>query len=173
MANDNLRVEVENLREIRRELNKVAPDIKKSLDKANRELVKPLIQAAQRNFETTPMSNWGLWNSGGRDLSYNVATVRKGIKVKQRGKSKRSPYSSVMALRNESAAGAIYETAGRQTDSQFTDNLQRWFAVKKQGLTRGIWKAVVKDVGTKQIVQKVVQNYEAALKDAQRRIDRA
>lgn len=168
---DNIRVEVTNLRQVRSLLNKIAPDIKKALDKANKELTKPLIAASKNNFVSQPMSNWGAWTSQGRNLSYDQATVLKGIKVKQRGKSKRSKYSSVMALRNESAAGAIYETAGRQTDSQFNDNIQRWYSVKKQGLTRGIWKAIFKDVGTKEIVRKITQNYEAAIEDAQRRLD--
>lgn len=172
MANEQIRVEVLNLREVRKLMSKIAPDIKKSLDKANRELVKPLIGAAMRNFPDRPMNNWGEWfTPEGRDLSYDVAAARKGIKVKQRGRSKKSQYSSLMALRNETPAGAIFETAGRKTDSQFNDNLMRWYYVKKNGLTRGIWKAAIVDVGTGEIARQVEKNYQEAVDELQRRLD--
>lgn len=168
---DQIEVKFINLRETRKILNQLAPDIKKQLDKANRQLVRPLIDASRQNFPDKPMSNWGAWTSNGRNLSYDIGTVRKGIKVKQRGRSKRSEYSSVMTLLNESAAGAIFESGGRQSDSQFNDNLQRWYQVPKNGLMRGIWKAIFKDVGTKEITRQIEANYQEAVKEAQRRMD--
>jgi len=168
---DDIRVLFLNLRETRRILSKVAPDIKKSLDRANRELAKPLVAAARNNLVDEPMRNWGAWTQDGRNLSFDIGTARKGIKVKNRGRSRRSKYSSAMSLVNESAAGAIFEAAGRQTDSQFNDNLQRWFHVKKDGLTRGIWKAVFKDVGTKEITRQIEENYMQAVRVAQNRMD--
>lgn len=174
-----LQVTVDGIPELRKALGQFAPDIKKQLDKANREVARPLIAAGQANMEEVPMTKWFTrgWNDNGRDLGWDVATARKGIKIKQRGKSKKSPWSSVAQFRNESAIGAIFEAAGRKNKPttpggvQFIKNIQRWFYVPINGLTRGIWKAAFRDYGTKQYQELVLKNYLEAEKELQKRLD--
>lgn len=173
---NNMTVVVEGIAETRRALNKFAPEVRKALDKSNKELAQPLIGAAKSNVVDSPLSNWAKpngWMSNGRDLSFNAATVRRGIKVKQRGRSRRDPFSSVMSLFNDSAAGSIYETAGRKTaGGSFVNGIQRWYHVNLNSLSRVVWKAVFKDVGTAEIVRQVLDNYAEAEKWLQKALDR-
>ena len=165
-------VTIENTREVRKYLAKFAPEVKKALDKANREAGAPLIALARNNFPESPMAKWGKWTDArGRDLSYNAAEVRKGIKIKAGKRSRYSPWSAVTELQNTTAAGAIFEMAGRKTNnSQFTQNLQNIFFVRTSGLSRGIWKAI-KEYPIRKYQDKVIENYNEALKQVQRDLD--
>lgn len=170
---------VDGIAELRKALGQFGPDIKKQLDKANKEVSRPLVQAGQANIPDLAMSKWLLrgWNDNGRDLRWDAATARKGIKVKMRGKSKRSEWSSVAQFRNESAVGAIFEAAGRQGKNttpqglQFIKNHQRWFFVQNNGLTRVIWKAFFRDYGASKYQDLVMKNYQEAEDQLQKRLD--
>jgi hypothetical protein len=118
------------------------------------------------------MRNWGKWTDArGRDLSYNAGEVRKGIKIKAGKRSRKSPWSAVTELQNTTAAGAIFEMAGRKTNnSQFTQNLQNIFFVRTSGLSRGIWKAI-KEYPISKYQDKVIENYNETLKQVQRDLD--
>lgn len=180
---------IDNVKEIRRAMTKYAPEVKKALDKANREAAAPMISMAKRNFVDIPMRNWVTrTNANGdqkpgwiskkdnRDLTYSAAVAQKGIKIKQRGRAKRSPWSGVLQIRNESAIGSIFELAGRKNDPstpqgiQFIKNLQDITPVKVKGLSRGIWKAI-KEYPVKKYTDQVVANYEEAEKQLQRELD--
>lgn len=181
-------VVIENVRETRRLLTQFAPDVKKALDKANREAAAPLLAKAKDNFKTAPdvMSGWmkqpsststgGWMDSRGRDLHYDQKTAQRGVKFKQRGRAKGSPWSGVMQLRNETAAGMIYELAGRKNNPTtpqgrvFIQQMNKIWTNKVAGLSRGIWKSAV-EYGTKYFTQTVVNNYKEAEKELQRRMD--
>jgi len=166
-------VTIENAREMRRLLAKLAPETKKALDKANREAAAPLLASAKSNFVDSPMRNWGKWTDGrGRDLSYNAATVRKGIKIKAGGRSRTSPWSALTQLQNKTPAGAIFEMAGRKTDNTaFTRNLNAIYFVNNNGVSRGIWKAI-KEYPITKYRDAVIKNYEDAVKVTQAELDR-
>lgn len=172
-------IRVDGIAELRKALGQFAPDIRKQLDKANREAARPLIAFGKQNMVAIPMTKWFTsgWNDNGRDLRWDKSVADKGIKIKMRGKSKRSPWSSAMQFRNESAVGAIFEAAGRQGrpttkgGEQFIKNSQRWFYVKNNGLTRGIWKAFFKDYGGDKFLDIVMKNYQQAEDDLQKRLD--
>lgn len=176
----NWTLNVDGMAELRKALGQLAPDIKKTLDKANKEVSKPLIAYGKQNLVDIPMSRWVTsgWNDNGRDLQYNVGVARGGIKVKQRGRSKKSPWSSIAQFRNETAVGAIFEAAGRKMQPtspqglQFIENIQRWFPVKVNGLTRVIWKAAIKDYGIKKYQELVLKNYQDAADAFNRRTGR-
>lgn len=176
MAQSNVRID--NVRETRRVMGKFAPEVKKALDKANREAGKPMLNLAKAQFVDQPMTNWGRWIAAkdGRDLSWSQGEAVKGVKIKQRGRAKRSPWSGVLQIRNESAVGAIFEMAGRRNKpstpqgAQFIKNLQSIVTVPIGGLSRGIWRAIVKYPSSKYTDQ-VVQNYAEAEKELQRILD--
>jgi len=180
---------IDNVRETRRLMTKYAPDVKKALDKANREAAAPLLGMAKRNFVDVPMKNWinrtnangeqkpgWIAKKDGRNLTYSASEAQKGVKIKQRGRAKRSPWSGVLQIRNESPAGAIYEMAGRKNNpstpqgAQFIKNLQSIYAVKTKGLSRGIWRAI-KEYPVKKYTEKVLENYADAEKQLQRELD--
>lgn len=169
---------IENVKETRRALTKFAPEVKKALDKANREAGKPMLNLAKGQFVDQPMTNWGQWVAAkdGRNLSWSKADTIKGIKIKQRGRARRSPWSGVLQIRNESAIGAIFERAGRKNNpstpqgAQFIKNLQNIVTVPVKGLSRGIWKAM-KDYPISRYTDQVKQNYDLAEKQLQRELD--
>lgn len=165
-------VTIENVAQVRRIINSFAPEIKKALDQANRATAAPLLNMAKGNFPESPMAKWGKWTDArGRDLSYNASAVRKGIKIKAGKRSRYSPWSAVTELQNTTAAGAIFEMAGRKTNSsQFTQNLQNIFFVRTAGLSRGIWKAI-KEYPISKYQEEVIKNYEEAVKQAQDKLD--
>lgn len=167
-----MQVRIENVREVRKIISQLAPEVKKALDKANREAAAPLLTLARNNFPESPMRNWGKWtDKRGRDLSYNAAEVRKGIKIKAGKRSKKSAWSAVTQIQNTTPAGAIFEMAGRKTnDTQFTRNLQSIFFVSIKGLSRGIWKAI-KEYPITKYQAEVLKNYEEAVKQTQRKLD--
>lgn len=172
-------VQIDNVKETRRALSKYAPDVKKALDRANREAGAPLVALAKAQLEASPMRNWGRWISkrDGRDLGYSQSEASKGIKIKQRGRAKRSPYSGVLQLRNESAIGAIYELAGRKNNpstsqgAKFIANMQAIQNVPSRGISRVIWRAIVL-FPAKKYTELVVANYEKAQKELQQTLDR-
>lgn len=166
----NLNIEADDLIKFRRELQKFDPAIKRALDKANRESAAPLLGYAKslvRSGTDEPMSGWAKWNWQ-RIGTYSAAEIQKGLKVKQRGKSRSSSYFSILQLRNESAAGAIYELAGRKNAPkgargiQFIKNLQRWKQVSVKGVSRLIWPAAIEKADDFQ--RAVLRNYEIAKK---------
>lgn len=165
---DNLNIEADDLLKFRRELIKFDPEVKKALDKANRESAQPLLSYAKGlvpSGQDAPMSGWAKWNWS-RIGTYSATEIQKGLKVKQRGKSRGSSFYSILQLRNETASGAIYELAGRRNKPsgkrgvQFINNLQRWRKVSVKGVSRLIWPAAIAKADDFQ--QAVIKNYEAA-----------
>ena len=165
-------VRIENAREVKRALGKLAPEAKKALDKANRAVATPLANFAKGFYVDSPMSNWGKWTDArGRDLSYNAAEVRKGVKIRAGSKSKKSPWSALTQLQNTTPAGAIYEMAGRASnDSQFVQNMQNVKTVAIRGLSRGIWSAI-KGYPISKYQTAVIENYAEAEKELQKILD--
>jgi len=180
MAEANLldvNVRIDNVREMRRALSKYAPEVKKALDKANREAGAPLLALARSYVPSnSPLSGWrgdgdGIWNdSQGR--GWDASTIKRGLKIKAGKRSRRSPWSAVTQLRNESAAGSIFETAGSKSpNSIFNMNLAKsGFPYKTEGVTRIIWKAI-KNYPIAKYRIAVLDNYAKAEKELQRIMD--
>lgn len=122
-------VEVKGLRETRRALAKFAPDLKKEVDKDARDRLKVMVSAA-RGFAPTSLPRnlhgWAITTKGLKITAqtsafskrtfplYQAGEVKSGIKY-DTGFSRANSrgFRSLYELRNKSAAGAIYETAGR------------------------------------------------------------
>jgi len=159
-----MKVQIDNVRETRRALGKYAPEVRKALDKANREAASPLINLAKSYVPDLPLSQWIYGRT-----AYDKATVQKGIKVKAGKRSRRSPYSAVTQLRNESVAGSIFELAGKKSpNSTFARNLGGRFPLGD--VTRLIWKAV-KNYPIRKYQDQVLENYAEAEKQLQRTLD--
>lgn len=125
--------------ELRRALNKYAPDLAKEL---TAEITKSLkvIQSDARGFvpNVAPgnLYNWNEKTSGRKITAktsmfrtfntegrlrmfplYNAATIKRGIVYRTGyGKPNSKGFRSLFRIRNSSAVGAIYETAGRLND---------------------------------------------------------
>lgn len=115
MAQDiEARLEVNGLADTLKVLRRVDPELRKSTIRQMKLSAKPLVVEAKSLFPaTSPLSGWGNWRGG-----YDGGTVRKGVKVAFKGNVKRGSQSNViplLTLRQVSAAGAIFDIAGRKS----------------------------------------------------------
>lgn len=107
-------VEFRGVDNLRKALKSYAPDLDKALKKELTALAKPVVNKARGYAPAVaPLSNWG--REGGKFPSYNGALVKRGIRFSTaRSKKNMQGFSSGVRIVNATAAGAIYETAGRK-----------------------------------------------------------
>jgi hypothetical protein len=103
--------------ELRKALREFAPDLAKETQKEIAGLLKP-ITAKARGFipSTAPLSGWGKPSSGTwKRLQWSSSDAKRGIGYKTTpSKPNRSGFRSLARIVNASAAGSMYETAGRK-----------------------------------------------------------
>jgi hypothetical protein len=103
--------------ELRKALREFAPDLAKETQKEIAGLLKP-ITAKARGFipSTAPLSGWGKPSSGTWErLQWSSSDAKRGIGYKTTpSKPNRSGFRSLARIVNSSAAGSMYETAGRK-----------------------------------------------------------
>jgi hypothetical protein len=100
---------------LRKALRKFTPDLAKETQKEMASLLKP-ITAKARGFipATAPLSGWGKAASTGKFPRYSAGEAKRGIGYKTTpSRPNRKGFRSLAQINNKSAAGAIYETAGR------------------------------------------------------------
>jgi hypothetical protein len=149
-------VEVTGALELRKALKKYAPDLAKESQKELSGILKPMVAKA-RGFmpsnEQAP-SGWlerpeakGRWAK----RFYDESIARKGITFSAApSKANRKGFRSLAAIYNKSAAGAIYETAGRKSGvvGNFTPKLNGELKGRNQKTTgRSIFRAWSEDQG--------------------------
>lgn len=107
-------VEFAGVDELRKALKAYAPDLDKALKKELKGIAEPVVNKARGYAPALPpLSNWG--REGGRFPSYNGALVKAGIRFSTaRSKKNNRGFASSIRIVNATAAGAIYETAGRK-----------------------------------------------------------
>ena len=129
--------------DLRKALRAFAPDLEKQLRKDLAVAMKPVVAKA-RGFvpAESPMSGWAARSfSEARFPFYSASTIKSGI-VYSTSASKVNPYgfSSMATITNKSAAGAIYETAGR-------NGPQPWVGPKAGGASKGVSRSVNPNAG--------------------------
>lgn len=100
---------------LRKALRNFAPDLAKETQKEMASLLKPITSKA-RGFipVTAPISGWAKPATTGRFPRYSPSEAKRGIGYKTTpSKPNRKGFRSLAQINNKSAAGAIYETAGR------------------------------------------------------------
>jgi len=103
--------------EFRKALKKFEPELAKETQKEMAGLLKKVVSKAKGYVPSeAPLSGWGnnvgLWSG---DRTYNAAMIKKGIGYTTTpSKPNKRGFRSLAAVFNKSAAGAIYETAGRK-----------------------------------------------------------
>lgn len=106
-------VEFQGVDNLRKALKDYAPDLDKALKKELTALAKPVVNKARGYAPAVaPLTNWG--REGGKFPSYNGALVKRGIRFSTARKKNSRGFSSSVRIVNTTAAGAIYETAGRK-----------------------------------------------------------
>jgi hypothetical protein len=108
--------EVKGALELRKAIRKFSPELAKETRKELASLLAPIVKTA-RGFipSQAPISGWGKASSNGRFPEWSSAEAKRGIGYKTSpSKPNRSGFRSIARIVNASAAGAIYETAGRK-----------------------------------------------------------
>ena len=131
-------IELQGNVDLRKALRSFAPDLEKQLKKDLAAAMKPVVAKA-RGFvpAEAPMSGWAPRSfSEARFPFYSASTIKSGI-VYSTSASKINPYgfSSMATITNKSAAGAIYETAGR-------NGPQAWVGPKAGGASKKVSRSV-------------------------------
>ena len=144
---------------LRKALAVVEPTLAKEVSKEIASFLKPVVRDA-RGFmpsnEAAPSGWLKRPNAGGRwaNRSYDAQEARKGITFKSSpSKPNRSGFAALASIFNKSAAGAIYETAGRKSGvtGNFTPKLGGQLVGKGQKMTgRAIFRAFEDDRGKAQ-----------------------
>jgi len=107
--------EVKGALELRKALKQFTPDLAKETQKELGALLKPITVKA-RGFipGAAPLSGWGKESATGRFPIWSSQAAKRGIGYKTTpSRPNRSGFRALARIVNNSAAGAIYETAGR------------------------------------------------------------
>lgn len=169
------------LKDTRKALKDYAPEVLKEMNKEIRGVGKSLTLLSKGNIpEKPPMRGWrevtaanGSSRGGSGWPAWNASEIRKGVKFKTGGRRKKgSNISDAYALINESAAGAIFELAGRRSNGagtgvQFIENLNR---VRRA--SRAIWNAL-DERGKEEIQKGILDAIKKAEDQLQARLDAA
>jgi len=133
-----------NASEVRRALLNYAPDLQKELTKEWGTVLKPVVAQARSFVPESAMRGWTGFN--GKKINektsmfrvarfpiYNAAEIKSGI-VYQTTPSKptRSGFVNLVRIKNKTAAGAIFETAGRKNGQG-----QNWVGPRAGGASKG------------------------------------
>ena len=133
-----------NAAEIRIALRRYATDLNQELIAEWGTILKPVVAQARSFAPDIPMRNWE--STKGRKITaatsmfrvarfpvYNITEVKAGI-VYQTSPSKptRSGFVNIVSIKNKSAAGAIFETAGRKNGQG-----QDWIGPQSNGASKG------------------------------------
>ena len=102
--------------ELRKALRNFAPELGKETQKEITGVLKSVVKEARGFVTDSPLSNWA--REGGKLPVFNASSGKRGIGYKTTpSKPTRRGFRALAQIRNRSAAGAIYETAGRRAAS--------------------------------------------------------
>ena len=143
---------------LRKALAIVEPTLAKETSKEIASFLKPVVKEARGYMPNNDqiISGWLVGNQRGtwERAAYDSGIARKGITYKSTpSRVNRQGFSALASIFNKSAAGAIYETAGRKSgiSGQFTPRLGgeiKGYKQKMQG--RAIFRAFEEDRGKAQ-----------------------
>ena len=157
---------------LRKSLRKFAPELAKETQKEIAGFLKPVVRQA-RGFVPSNAdvpSGWLLGAQKGKweRIAFDSTLVKRGITYKTTpSRANRRGFRALASILNKSAAGAIYETAGRKSGVQgrFTPKLGGQLAGQGQKMTgRAMYRAYEQDQGkAKAAVIKAIFNSASKL----------
>jgi hypothetical protein len=109
--------EVKGADKLRKALKQFEPDLAKETTKELGNLLKPTTAKARGYMPSqSPLSGWAVKpNSKAKFPTYDPTVAKRGVSYKTSpSKPNRRGWRSLVSILNKSAAGAIYETAGRK-----------------------------------------------------------
>lgn len=107
-----IRVEVKGFRKTLAALKELDPEVNKDVSKTLKASAARLQSEARGMINPEGLSGWKNWRTG-----YNPSTISSGMKVTTAKRRKRgTAVSNVIGVSNTTAAGVIWELAGRKTN---------------------------------------------------------
>lgn len=166
------------LADTRRAIRNYSPELLKAMNKRIRDEGNQLRDFARllvpeappaKGWRTTPAVNPRSRGGAGWP-AWDIAEIRKGIKFKAGGRKRQkgSQISDAYSLRTESAAGAIYEVAGRRSSGNGTGVGLITQLNSKGVASRGIWAAL--DIWGRDRMRQVITDI---VEDTQRQLQAA
>jgi len=109
--------EVTGALELRKALKKLAPEIAKESQKEISSLLRVITNRAKGFVPSeAPLSGWGISRGVWANRTYDAGEIKRGITFSAApSKANKRGFRSLATIYNKSAAGAIYETAGRKS----------------------------------------------------------
>ena len=162
---------------LRKALRKFEPDLAKETQKEIASFLKPVVKEARGYLpnNTSTLSNWSAANKreGARFPYYDYAIAKRGITYKTSpSKANRNGWRALASIFNKTAAGAIYETAGRKNpNSTFVKNIETKYPSKMVGKDkmqgRAMFRAYEENEGKAQdgvirAIEKAAAKFKAA-----------
>ena len=163
-----------------KQLGQIDPALRRAATARMKSAAKPLVQEARSLVPRDSGLNWYNWTTESPGLGkpgtgrvigpYNPTTVRRGIKVTYKGPTRRNRDRVIfplLTLQNTSAAGAIFDIAGRANGAgRNSEGKERGRAMidklRKQGrASRIVWEAAERKMDeVNRGVQKAVADME-------------
>lgn len=152
-------------------LNKIEPGLRKQFAAELNQIAAPAINEAKARYASAGLPLTGMaktWSFSYRTLfPYDPSKAAKGVKVKL---DTRRNATSVINIVQTDVAANIFETAGRKTNSTFSDNLSTIFGtLPRKGRTRIFGPSVysrIREV-TKEIERATLQVINRVNRDLQ------
>lgn len=139
------KVELRGNQDLRKAMRDFTPDLEKNLKKDLKDAIKPVVDKA-KGFTpaVSPLSGWGARSfSEGKFPQFSRSTIVAGITYStSASKRNRNGFTAMASITNQSAAGAIFETAGRKNP-----NGQPWAGRNKSGAGKGVSRSTNRNAG--------------------------
>jgi hypothetical protein len=144
--------ELKGANNLRKALKKFSPDLDKETRDEMVGFLKPLVKKSRGYLpaNSSMPSGWVGTAEAGQFPKYDATIARRGVGYKLTPtKPNREGWSSTVSIHNKSAAGAIFETAGRKSGitGRFTPRLQGQIAGAGKMAGRAMFKAYKEDEG--------------------------
>lgn len=162
--------------DFKKKLKAADADLRKAMDKEIKSFITPVSALAKTYVPSVAMRNW---KSGGKGewsdrLGWDQATVQKNIIVRQGGKrSKGSATSAAWRIQNRSAAGSVYELAGKKSKGSGTAGISFINSITLRGgrPSRLIWRAWDAKGGEQAVTRAVLETIHKFENQLQRELD--
>lgn len=162
--------------DFKKKLKVADSDLRKAMDKEIKSFITPVSTLAKSYVPAVAMRNWKSGGKGewGDRLGWDQSAVLKGITVRQGGsRSKGSATSAAWRIRNMSAAGAVYELAGKKSLGSGTAGISFINAITLRGgrPSRLIWRAWDAKGGEQAITRGVLETINKFENQLQSQLD--
>jgi hypothetical protein len=144
--------ELKGANNLRKALKKFSPDLDKETRDEMVGFLKPLVKKSRGYLPANSSipSGWVGTAEAGQFPKYDATIARRGVGYKLTPtKPNREGWSSTVSIHNKTAAGAIFETAGRKSGitGRFTPRLQGQLVGAGKMAGRAMFKAYKEDEG--------------------------